>query len=139
MGKRKSPEKIRGCSVRCPGLRLHDLFKNGRVGSGNLREDFAVELDLALLESVDDLAVGRSELASGGVDANLLERTVVALLQLAANVGVDAGFRGGNFCESDLGFTTPHHALGSGKNVFAALDAVGSAFDSWHRIIWRTA
>ena len=70
--------------------------------------------------------------ARGGVDAHLLQGAVVALLELAANIGLQSGFGGGDLSKFQFGLAAPHHSFGAGKDVFAALDVLCSAFDSRH-------
>ena len=113
-------------------LRLCDLGEHGWVFHCNLREGLAVERDVALLETADELAVASSKFAGGGADADLHHGTVVTLLEFATDVGLDACFGRSALGQCNLGLATPHHALGTGEDVLAALDAVGSAFDSWH-------
>ncbi len=115
-------------------LGVDDLCKHRRMIHGDLRKDLAVETDLFCLETTDEFAKGCSEFASRGIDARLLKTTVVALLEFATDVRVEAGFCCGDFRERDFGFASPHHALGSGKNILSAFDAVCSAFDSWHMV-----
>lgn len=113
-------------------LSFDELGKDFRVLHGDLGENLAVKLDVALFQAVHEFGVDRSVQTRGGVDAHLLETAIVALLQLAADVGVATGFGRGGLGEGNLGFTSPHHALGTGKNILAALDAVCTAFNSRH-------
>jgi len=80
----------------------------------DLRENLAIESDVLFLQGIDQDAVGRATVAGGSVDAQGLQGAVVAFLQFAVAIGVDAGFRGGGLGERDLGFAPPHHALGAG-------------------------
>ena len=84
------------------------------------------------MKTADDFAVAGSEFLCSCADADLLDSAVVALLQLAIAVGVDAGFESGGLCEGELGFASPHHALCSGEDVLSAFDVVCTTFDSWH-------
>lgn len=99
---------------------------------GDLGEHLAVELDVAGLERGNELGVVRAVQTSRRVDAHLLETAIVALLQLATNIGVFTGFRRCRFGERDLGFAPPHHALGTGHDILAALDAVSTALYTRH-------
>lgn len=119
--------------VHCP-LGLYQLGEDVRVLDRDLREDFAVQFDVTLFERRHEFGVDRSVQTRGGVDTYLLQSAIVALLELATNVGVLAGLRRRRLGERNLGFASPHHALGTGEDVLAAFDAVGSALDSWHRI-----
>lgn len=95
-------------------LGFHDLGEHFWVFSAELRKDFAVEDDSALLEVSHDTRVGRAEKASGGVDADLHEATVVTLLEATVTVGVGAGFGGSNFSKRDAVLAAPHHSFGAG-------------------------
>ncbi len=99
---------------------------------GELGQDFAVEADLALRERTHEGGVAQAESFGRGGDANLHQATIVALLELAVAVGVPASFDGSDLGEGNAVLATPHHALGSGQNILAAFDAVGSALDTWH-------
>ena len=125
--------------VVCVLLGLYDLLKYRGIGPGNLGQDFAIQLDVSLFQTGDEFAVGRADQPCRGVDADGLDGAVVSLFQAAVAIGVDAGFRCRSLRQRNFRLTAPHHALGAGKNILSAFDAVGSAFDSWHRIIWRTA
>lgn len=95
-------------------------------------QDFAVEGDSTLFEVADKRRKGGAVFASGCVNANLLQCAVVALFELATHIGVDARFRCRCFSDFELGLSSPHHAFGARKNVFAALDVGRSSFDAWH-------
>lgn len=100
---------------------------------GDLREDFSIKSDVALLEFSHEFGVARSERAGTGADANLLKATIVALLELAIDVGVVTSFGSGDLCKCDAVLTSPHHALGTGEYILASLDAMGSTFYARHR------
>ncbi|MEN9558645.1 MAG: hypothetical protein RL141_1014 [Candidatus Parcubacteria bacterium] len=104
---------------------------------GELAQYFAIQQDIAFLEVVHQAGEGGAVKAGSGVDAHLLQCAVVALFELATHVGVHASLVGGGFGQGDFGFTTPHHALGAGQDVFTALDAVCSAFNSRHIKCYR--
>lgn len=114
-------------------LGLYDLGKHFGIIAADFGEDLAVEADVSALQVAHELGERRAVQSSGGVDANLLDGTVVALLELAALEGVQSGLCCRDFRERDLGFASPHHALCSGEDVFAALDSVCSSFDSRHK------
>ncbi len=101
---------------------------------GNFGENLAVEVDLAGFERSDELGVVRTVQTGSGIDAHLLESAVIALLELAADIGIASGLGSCRFGERDLGFASPHHALGTGHDILAALDAVCTAFYTRH--IW---
>lgn len=122
------PRKIRGWL----GLGVYDFVEDFWILCGDDRENLAVEQDLFLFQGADELGEGCTAFAGCGVDAHLLQGSVVTFFEFTIAIGVDAGFGGRDFRERDFGFAPPHHALGSGEDVFTAFDAVGSAFDSWH-------
>ena len=68
--------------------------KRGGLARGELGEALAIERDAGRLEPVHQHAVGHAVLARGGVDADDPQAAVVALLPLAADVGVDARLLG---------------------------------------------
>jgi len=103
-----------------------------RILVGDLGEHFAVQLDVALVQAVDQPRVGRAVQPGGGVDPDLLESAVVALLQPAVAVGIGAGLDRRDLSEAELALASPHHALGAGHDVLAALDVVGPSFNAWH-------
>src|SRR5204863_8604412 len=67
---------------------LAALAERRQVVHGEVGEHLAVHLDAGLLETVDQAAVAQPELARAGVDAHDPERAEIALLLLAADVGV---------------------------------------------------
>ena len=98
--KEQLPMKLFFFSCLC--LCFYKLREDFRVLHCNLGENLAVELNLALLEFTHQLGVGRTVHASCGVDAHLLQATIVALFELATNVGVFAGFGCRCFCKRDF-------------------------------------
>lgn len=99
---------------------------------GDFGQDLAVEFDLALLERAHELGVSRAVDAGGGVNTHLLQSAIVALLELATDIGIAARLGHRRFGERDLGLAAPHHALGTGKDILAALDAVCTALYTRH-------
>lgn len=97
-----------------------------------LGQDFAVEDHATLLEVAHEAGVACANQASGGVDTDLLEATIIALLQAAVTVAVGTGFGGGDFGEGDAVLATPHHSFGAGQDILATFDAMGSTFDARH-------
>ncbi len=65
-----------------------DSFKGLRFVFGESGEDFAVNRDAFYLEGVNELAVGKSEWARGGVDADVPECAEVTLLVFSVVEGV---------------------------------------------------
>ena len=103
---------------------------------GELREDLAVELDVALLESSDERRVGLvAVLADSCVQADYPERAVVTLLVLAVIEGVLASVDKRLLCEALLGSAAMAVALRTLKYVAAALCADYSSFYSCHKLI----
>lgn len=118
----------------CVFVRLGDNFcKYLRVFGSHLRQDLAIQSNVLLAECAHHLAVAFAHFFESSADANLLKAAIVAFFGLATNIGIDASFDASDFSEGNLGFAAPHHALGTGEDILAALDAVGSAFDTWHR------
>ena len=97
-----------------------------------LGEDLAIKGDIALLELTHDLRVAETHRFDSRADADLHQPTIITLLEFTVAVGVPTGFGSGNFREGNAVLATPHHALGTGQNILAALDAVGTALYTWH-------
>src|SRR5579883_24056 len=75
--------------LREAGFRLlRDRAERLEVVHGEIREHLAVDGDAGLLQAVHQPAVGQAELARRGVDAHDPQRAELALLLLAADVGV---------------------------------------------------
>lgn len=98
-----------------------------------LGQDFAIKRDLALGERAHELGVAHAEGLGGSADADLHQATVITLLEFAVAVGVPSSFDRGDLGESNAVLATPHHALGTGQNILAAFDAVGTALNTWHK------
>ncbi len=113
-------------------LRFDDFCEDRWMFRSELGENFAIEDDSAFLEISHELRVGGAKQTSSGVDADLHEATVIALLEATVAVGVGAGFGGGNFGESDAVLATPHHSFGAGQDILSTFDAMGSTFDARH-------
>src|SRR4051812_35372428 len=79
----------RECLRCCAGcFRLFgQLAEARRILQGDVGKHFAVELDAGLLQSVDEVAVGKAVQAGGGADADDPDRAVLALLLFASEVG----------------------------------------------------
>src|SRR5690606_39049224 len=86
-----------GQGLRCErALRLlGQRGKPGRVVHGDVRQHLAVQGDAGLGQAVHEAAVAQAVHARGGVDAGDPQRTEVALLLLAADVGVLQGLGDG--------------------------------------------
>lgn len=97
-----------------------------------LGENLSIKSDVALLEVAHDFGVAEAHRFDGRADADLHQTTIVALLEFAVAVGVPTGFDGGNLRKRNAILAAPHHALGTGQNILAAFDAVGSALYTWH-------
>ncbi len=104
---------------------------------GDFSEDLAIELDVALFQAVHELRIDCSVQTSSGVDTHLLKSTIVALLELTTDVGVATGFGRSRLSECDFGFASPHHALGTGKNILSTFDAVCTALNTRHRRLFE--
>ena len=100
---------------------------------GKFGKDFAIQDDAALVQVADQFGVGGPNQASTGIDADLLKGAVVAFLQATITIRISSCFDGRDFCNTDFAFASPHHALGSGKDILATLEVVYPTFDSWHR------
>src|SRR6185437_9117914 len=74
---------------------LGDRAKRRDVVHGEIRQYLAVDGDAGLAETVDQAAVGQPELARGRVDAHDPQGAELALLLLAADVGVLLGLGDG--------------------------------------------
>src|SRR6185437_11286909 len=74
---------------------LGNRAKRRDVMHGEVRQHLAVDGDAGLAEAVDQAAVGQAELARGRVDAHDPQRAELALLLLAADVGVLLGLGDG--------------------------------------------
>ena len=86
---------------------LDDLVESGGINDGDVGEHLTVENDVRLLETVDELAVGRALGAAGGVDTHRPEAAVLTLFLLASFVGVDVGIVNGIVrCADALGAGT---------------------------------
>src|SRR5690348_823461 len=74
---------------------LGNRTKRRDVVHGEIRQHLAVDGDAGLVEARDQAAVGQPELARGRVDAHDPQRAELALLLLAADVGVLLGLGDG--------------------------------------------
>lgn len=119
------------CSFRLL-LAFDNLLKHVWMGRSELGQDLTIETNVALLEVSHELGVARAKCFGSGRDADLHQTTIVALLQFTVAVGVPTSFDGGDLRKCDAVLATPHHALGTGQNILAAFDAVGSALYTWH-------
>lgn len=102
------------------------------MGRSELGQDLAIEANVTLLQGTHEHRVTCSKCAGSGGDADLHQATIVALLEFAVAVGVPTSFDRSDLRESNAVLATPHHALGTGQNILAAFDAVGSALYTWH-------
>ena len=68
--------------------RSDDASKSGFVVVGDFSQDFAVEVDLRLVEASYELAVSHAMAASRGVDTGNLQAAEYALFVAAVTVGV---------------------------------------------------
>ena len=109
-------------------------FRHGGLFlGGNVREDFAVEGALGGLQALHETAVGEAGGAGGGVDADLPERPVVALLGATIAVSILAGMvhrvRG-----VTVEFGTAHPEAFSGSDHAGAAFAGGRGVGNTHRL-----
>ncbi len=98
------------------------------------RENFAIENHVLFLETIDEARVRCAVQASTRIDADLLQATVIALLEFTVAVGVGTRFGGRGFSESDFALAPPHHSFGAGQDILASLDAMHSTFYARHRL-----
>ena len=113
----------------------HDLCEDGWVFQGNGGQDLAIQFNVRFLQSVDEAGVAHAVFAGGGVQADGPERAEVALLLLAALVGVHPGLQDGGARQLYFRFASPLVPLGLGQEIAAALCMHYSSFDSGH-ISW---
>ena len=108
------------------------LGEGRRLARGELGEPLAVELDAGGLEAAHEHAVGEAVLARGGVDADDPQAAEVALLALAADVGVDARLVGRLLRELVELALVLEVALGELAELLALVAANRSTFDARH-------
>src|SRR5579871_2399345 len=86
-----SYSKLLGCCVR--GFRLfHERGKCGCIASGQVGQNLAIQIDAGFLQTADEFAVGNFRRAAAGADADNPQRTKIAFLAAASDVGVLLGF-----------------------------------------------
>ena len=67
---------------------VDDFAKRDGVGSSEISEHLAVDLDLRGFDTFHETAVGQAEVTDGSVDTDLPEVTVIALFRFAIAVSV---------------------------------------------------
>lgn len=118
--------------------RFDDFGEDFRVFACEFSEDLAIEDDALSFETADEFGIGCTAQTGGRVDADVLQATVVALLEFAIAVGVCASFCGGGFGKSDFALAAPHHSFCAGKDITASLGAMGSTFYARHILgVWH--
>jgi len=115
-------------------LSLNELLKYSWICCGHLRKDLTVQLNFSFFKVTHKHTIAHTKRRCSGTDPRLLEPAICTLLQLTVAICIDTSFDGGGFCKRNFRFSSPHHALSSGENIFAAFDVIGTAFDSWHKI-----
>lgn len=96
------------------------------------REGLAVEGDVLLLESADELRVGEAERASSCIDAEREEVAHVALLRAAVLEGIGAGVLDSLLCYALLRLAVEAVALRLRQDILAALILHRTSFDACH-------
>ena len=135
-GKRKIPARPGACGEMYAlesslGL-FHQGGEGGLVGDGDLGEHLAVELDAGLLQAVHEAAVVDAVHLAGGADAGDPQTAEIALLQLAAHIGIPQGLH--HLLVGDLEvvlFVAPI-ALRQLNDLFSSLARHHRAFYSSH-------
>jgi len=97
----------------------HDLCKGVRRSSGNIRKDLAVDLDVCFLCAVDELAVGRSQVAERCVYLYHPKGSVIALLLLASLEGMAPCVEQSFFGCAFLCLASPFESLHIGQQLFS--------------------
>src|SRR5688572_25352629 len=111
---------------------VRKLRKRRGLTRREFREALAIELDAGVLEAEHELAVGDAVLARRGVDADDPQAAVIALLELAAGVRVDARFFGRLFHELVKLALVLEIALGELRELLALLTTDDTTFDARH-------
>ena len=96
----------------------------------DLGQYFAVEFHLSDFQLMDELAVGQTVQAGGGVDADLPERPELSFLQSAVLIGMTAGAGDGRFGFADLILPAPLVPFSGLQNITAVFNVGDSALDS---------
>lgn len=79
---------------------------------GQLRKHFAVEVNIFLFQLTNELGVAQAVRPDRGINPNLPEGAVGALLFFASPIGVDASFQDGSSSELNGIFSAPTKAFG---------------------------
>ena len=128
--------KSLGCRERALGL-LNQLGEAGGVLDGDISQNLAIQLGAGLLQAVDELRVAGVVQLAGSRDTNDPQRSVLALLLLAAGIGkLQAALDGFLRCLVELGFRKEISTC-SLKNFFAAVTPLGAAFYAGHSVFLR--
>ena len=112
------------------------LFGHGRkclrIAHGEVGQDLAIHLDAGLVETVNQLAIGKTVEPSGSVDTGDPQTAEIALAVAAVPVGVDLspieGFLGG----AEQATARPPIALGLFEDLFLALLGGDAGFYPWN-------
>lgn len=81
---------------------FYDLSEHVHVFGGKCGENFAIKCNVIFLERVHKLAVGKSEGANSGIDADLPHGATFAFFAAARIESVLTGFHFGDFGQFDL-------------------------------------
>lgn len=111
---------------------VHNGFEAFRIAEGDLGEGFTVQGDLGDLQFVHEDAVGHAVFADGGVDTLDPEGAEVALLDLAADVGVVVSFFNGVHRNGEHVLPATEIAFGLLEDLFAAGAAGDFILCAWH-------
>jgi len=99
---------------------------------GEIRENLAIELDMGLGETIDELVVREAHGAGCGANLDLPQAAEDAFLFFAIVElklpCMQKRFLGGAI----LGVASPHKTLRMFQQVLPALICLCSSFDSWH-------
>jgi hypothetical protein len=111
---------------------LRQRAERGDVVDGDVREHLAVERDAGLEQAVDETAVGQAELARARVDADDPQTAEIALLLLAADVGVLVRLGDGLLGDAENLATRVVVTLGLAEDLLVTTVGDDAAFDSCH-------
>ena len=98
----------------------------------DIGENFAIQIDAGLLQTADESAVGKTNLAARRIDAHNPQRPKIALLEAASNVSIFEGFLDGFLSRSIKLRLCKKKTLCPSKGLVAVIPPVSSSFYSWH-------
>ena len=109
---------------------INDCFESFRVVDGEVGKDFAVKLDTFLLQTSDELGIGKAEFAGSIVDASNPEGTKVALFVPAVAIRVAKRFDNALFGETVAAGAVMLHTFGGSKDFLVFGMGRNATFDS---------